>query len=388
MTGTVDRATARPLRVLHLLLWITAGGGGIQSYLRGLLQAFRDAPGVRLLGAAVNPGPPDAGFDEPPYVGPTDAGRIRRALQFGRHVRRAARGADLVQINGIYGPHFLLGAPCCWMLGVPYVVNPLNALAPWMLEQKALKKRLFFGTVGGFFLRKAACLLATSEPEAEFLARRFPRARTRLVRVGLAVPTEPRVRLLTEPPAPQLRLLYLGSFDPWKRVPLLVRAVDELRAAGIDARAVIGGEGPATLMQPVREEIARRGVGQFVTMAGYVTGERKLELLRDAHALVLPSVTDSYSLASAEALAQGLPVVLTEGSGAAPEIRRHDCGSVVPIEEGAAFVAALREYADPAVRRRRALNAHRYAREVLDLPRLREGMTALYREMAASKPQS
>lgn len=383
---TPDRAHAtavasRPLRVLHLLRWLTPAGGGIQAYVRALLQAFAGAGDVQFLGAAVGPGVPPAGFAAPPHLGAAGSSG-RNVRSFVRHVRAAAPGADLVQIHGIYGPQFLLGAPCCRALGVPYLVNPHNALAPWMLAQKAWKKRLFYATVGGVLLRGAACVVATSEPEAEFIARRFPGVRVRLVRAGLAVPEQPQVTFLQEPPAGALRLLYLGSFDRWKRVPLLVQAVAELRAAGIDASATLCGSGPAALEQPVRDAITRWGVGASVRMAGYVTGSAKLQLIRASHLLVLPSLTDSYSMATAEALAQGLPVVVTAGAGAAPDVRRHDCGSVIPVEEGAtALVKALREYADGALLQRRARNAHRYAREALDLPVLRAGMTALYREL-------
>lgn len=376
------------MRVLQLLLWITPGGGGTQAYLRSLLQAFAGAGDVRLLGAAVGPGQAPQGFAEPPHLGSTGRPRWRDLLAFARHVWRTARGADLVQINGIYGAQFLLGAPCCWWLGVPYIVNPLNGLAPWMLQQKAWKKNLFFDTLGGFFLRKAACVLATSQPEAEQVGLRFPRVRVQLVRVGVEVPAQPGVAWLQAAAPPQLRLLYLGSFDPWKRVPLLLQAVASLRGTGLDVRATLCGSYPESGWREAAGAIASFGLGQVVSMAGYVDGARKLELLRESHVLVLPSVTDSYSLATAEALAQGLPVVMTEGAGAAPDVQAHDCGSVVAADDVAALARAVREYADPAVLRRRALNAHRYAREVLDLPRLREGMTALYREFARSQPQA
>lgn len=376
----------RPLRVLHLLLWIIPGGGGIQTYLRALLQSFRGADDVRMAGAAVNAGEAVDGFAEPPYLGRPGDAPWRRALRFLGAVRRAAREAHVVQIHGIYGAQFLLGAPCCWLLGVPYIVTPLNALAPLLLEHKAWKKRLFFATWGGFFLRKAASVLGTSAPEADFLRQRFPRANTQLVLVGIDVPPEPQVEFLAAGPTAELRLLYLGSFDPWKRVPMLVRAVAALRARGIDARLVIGGKGPDVLRQPVIDEIARQGMGEVVTMAGYVAGAQKLELLRRSHVLVLPAATDSYSLATAEALAEGLPVVITEGAGAAPDVRRHACGAVIPIDDERALVEALAAYIDPALRRQQALAAHRYARAVLDLSVLRSDMTALYREYARARP--
>jgi glycosyltransferase involved in cell wall biosynthesis len=376
---TITAPAAPVLRVLHLSLWFTPAGGGLQAYLRNVLQAFDGARDVKFFGAAVHPGEAPPGFAGPAHVGAPGRSLWRNTLAFARHVAAAARAADLVQIHGIYGAQFMVGAPLCWLLRVPYVVCPHNALAPWMLGQKAWRKRLFFGFVGGFLLRRAACVLATSPLEAEALERRFPGSRVRLVLAGVPVPGRPRVALLGEAPLPALRVLYLGSFDPWKRVPMLVRAVAALRRDGLDARLVVAGKGPPQLEQPVDDAIARAGMPEAITRAGYVAGDRKWELLRASHVLALPSVTDSYSIATAEALAEGLPVVITGGAGAAPDVRRHDCGTVIPPDDEPALVDALRQYADPAVLRARALNAHRYARECLDLGALRANLTALYR---------
>lgn len=364
------------------MLWVTPRGGGLQAYLRELLRAFGGAADVRFAGIAVGPGEAPGGFATPVRVGMPGVPGWYNWQRFMRHLLVAARQADLAQIHGIYGAQFMLGAPLCWLLRLPYVVNPHNALAPWMLGQKALKKRLFFNTVGGFFLNRAACVLATSRIEADDLARRFPRARIRMVLAGTSVPERPQVEWLDAADCTSLRLLYLGSFDPWKRVPSLVRAVAALRVEGLDVRLTIAGAGPPRLERPVDEAIAQSGAASAITRVGYVSGEHKLELIRRSHLLVLPSATDSYSIATAEALSQGLPVVITEGAGAASDVRSHGAGTVVPVDNEPALAAALRRYTDPALLRESALNAHRYAREALDLPVLRSAMAALYRECA------
>jgi len=372
------------IRVLHLFLWIVPGGGGIQAYRRGMLAAFAGDAEIRMLGAAVNPGADTGDFAESPHLG-VRAPRWRNLLSFGCHVWRMARRVDVVQIHGMYGPQFLLGALLCRIRRVPYIVNPHGGLSPWFQAQHALRKRAYLATLGGFLLRGGRCLLATSEPEAAWLMRRFPGTAVRLVHAGVEVPERPSVPISGNGSDRTLRLLYLGSFDPWKRIPLLVRAVAKLRAEGLDVRATVCGGGPAAQQRQVRDEVARLGLDRAVTLGGDVRGPDKLALLTQSHVFVLPSVTEGYSLALAEALAQGLPAIITEGQGAAPEVRRHGCGTVIPADDEPALVAALRRYGDPALRREHALAAHRYAREVLDLPRLRDSMTALYRELAAKR---
>lgn len=377
----LDEEVRCPIRVMQLLLWITPVGGGIQSYLRSMLDAFAGAPDVRHLGVAVGAGETPSGFTGPVTFGAPGRSPWRNAFRFLRNLMRTAREADLAQIHGIYGPQFIVGGLGCWVLGVPYIVNPHNALAPAMLAQKPLRKRLFFATLGGFILNRAACVLGTSPPEAEFLTRRFPRARVKLILPAIPVAEAPTVEMLREPVEGELRVLYLGSFDPWKRVPLLIQVIGRLHREGLRVQLTIAGDGPAALRGPAEQAASEIAPG-LVRFAGFVQASEKLQLIRRSHVLVLPATTDSYSMATAEALAEGLPVVVTEGAGAAPHLRAHACGTVVPVDDAQELARAIREYANATLRQERALNAHRYARAELAPPALRARMSALYRELA------
>lgn len=125
------------------------------------------------------------------------------------------------------------------------------------------------------------------------------------------------------------------------------RVIDAFAAAGA-GRLLVVGEGPE---RPAMEARARAaGLGARVHFAGALL---ELDaLLREATAFLLPSETESFGLAAAEALASGVPVVASRVDGL-PEVVRHgETGFLEAADDPAAMGRRLRQLAeDPALRR-------------------------------------
>jgi glycosyltransferase involved in cell wall biosynthesis len=87
--------------------------------------------------------------------------------------------------------------------------------------------------------------------------------------------------------------------------------------------------------------VSAAGLNEHVSFLGPVDETRKRGLFRDAELFVLPSHSESFGMAIAEALAHGLPVLTTTGTPWA-KLLEHDCGWwVTPTVE--AMVGALRD---------------------------------------------
>jgi glycosyltransferase involved in cell wall biosynthesis len=85
-----------------------------------------------------------------------------------------------------------------------------------------------------------------------------------------------------------------------------------------------------------------------VRFVGHVPKADLPELYRRASVFVLPSLADSYGLVTLEAMACGLPVIVTENCGSKEAVREGVDGFVVPIRDPQALATALRRlYDDP-----------------------------------------
>jgi glycosyltransferase involved in cell wall biosynthesis len=150
----------------------------------------------------------------------------------------------------------------------------------------------------------------------------------------------------------RFELLFVGSFIPRKRLPLLLDAVEALAHAPIAVRLV----GDALRDPEHGRAIARRiadspVLDARVTCCGVVDDESLAGCLAWADLLVLPSSLEGYGMALTEALASGLPVLAARDAARAAGIA--DSGAVLVFDDGPGLTSALSRFvADPSLRRR------------------------------------
>jgi glycosyltransferase involved in cell wall biosynthesis len=120
-----------------------------------------------------------------------------------------------------------------------------------------------------------------------------------------------------------------------------------------------------------------------VEFLGFVSEERKVELYRQAWAMVFPSPKEGWGITNVEAAACGTPAVASDSPGLRESVRSGETGLLVPHGDVAALGEALCTVArDPALRARLGLGARAFA-ETLPWSRAAQE-TALHLEEAAA----
>lgn len=155
-------------------------------------------------------------------------------------------------------------------------------------------------------------------------------------------------------------VLFLGRVTAQKGVDDLLEAARLVVHAEPSARFLVCGEGD--LWPRAVERVAELGLARRVHFAGFVEGLERERAFALADAFVLPSTSEPFGLAALEAVARGVPAVLSRRSGASEVLRSAPTHEVGDAAELAGHVLAL--LCDPArraelVRRGRAELAHR-----------------------------
>lgn len=117
---------------------------------------------------------------------------------------------------------------------------------------------------------------------------------------------------------PGSTILFVGTAEPRKNIGALLAAYGALLTAGGDVpRLVIAGQLPDS----AQVELARLDpqVRARLDLPGYVSAEHKRQLYTDARLLVLPSFEEGFGLPVLDAMACGVPVVIST-RGALPEV--------------------------------------------------------------------
>jgi glycosyltransferase involved in cell wall biosynthesis len=224
--------------------------------------------------------------------------------------------------------------------------------------------------------RLCAFALLSRPAELEAVARELPRERLGLLRRGVdhalfspAARDRPWLEATFGVPAGRVVLLYVGRFDRTKNLAPLVDAVSALLGEGWPVHLLCAGDG-------AERDAIRDRFGGAATCPGVLPPETLARVYASSDLFAQPSELEECSNAIQEALASGLPVVVSERGGSGRLVADGEAGLVVrgagaaeassPSADGGAWAAALRGLVrDPGRRAALGRGARRWAERAI-----------------------
>lgn len=143
--------------------------------------------------------------------------------------------------------------------------------------------------------------------------------------------------------------LYVGRISREKDLDILADAYRRVLAADPKVRLAFVGDGP------MRAEL-EAGLGASAHFTGVLRGEELAAAFASADVFVFPSATDTLGCVVLEAMASGLPTIVTDGGGARESVREGETGLVARAGNAADFATKMASLAGDA-RLRRAMGA-------------------------------
>ena len=290
----------------------------------------------------------------------------------------AVARADIVHLTATYCFPTLPTLFACRLLGRPVVWSPRGAIQARLEWAEAQSRRkVAFERIARLLAPAATVIHATAPREAELTARAMPGMSVELVPNSVKIPSEPSSFVRRAPGDRPLRLMFLSRLHPKKGLELLLEALAGLSGASLD---VYGG-GAANYLATLRAAVGRLGLTKRVTFHGHVDGAAREAAYRTADLFVLPSHSENFGNAIAEALAYGVPVVTTT---ATPwrEVEMRGCGACV-VPEAAAIGAAITRLAPRDLAAMGRLG-RAYMVDAFSPAAVTRDMLRLYRTLAAS----
>ena len=327
---------------------------------RGIAPQRRRAPGYlvplgRTVGVPANDGVSNLALS------PTAISRLGRELRGG--------GYDVVHVHEPNAP--VVSWYATELATAPLVGTFHSGSTKWLsntVASRVLSARRLYA--------KLRVRIAVSEA-ARWTAERYYGGRYRVVPNGVdlgAAQGEPK------PPGSEFRVLFIGRADERKGLPVLLRAFQALRAAGVGARLTVAG--------PKREDVEPYLLeDEGVEFAGAVDGGR-WHLLEQADVLCAPSLGgESFGMVLTEAFAAATPVVCSDIAGYRDVARHEQEGVLVPPGRPVELAEALHGLALDPERRTRMAAAARARAEAFAWRRVAEDVVDAYGEaMAAPEP--
>ncbi len=306
------------IRVVHVVPGLRIADGGPNYSVPRLCRALA-AEGAKVDLLTVSEAGPssdtDGLFSERRF--PWDFGRIpllreirassamRQALRKGTAEWRIFHDHGLWLMPNIYVAHEARRG------GRPLIVSPRGMLSPAALSISQLKKRAFWHLLQRAALARAAGFHATSEQEyRDIRAAGFDQP-VAIIPNGVDFPEQSQIAM--QRIGGPRTILYLGRIHPIKGLETLLKAWGKISASYPDWRLRVLGPGERDYVHLLKSIAATQEIPRVSIESG-VYGEEKSHALANASLFVLPSKSENFGVAVAEALASGIPVITTKGT--------------------------------------------------------------------------
>ncbi len=265
-----------------------------------------------------------------------------------REAKRLLRGEPFDVVHAFFG---IPGGVIADRLGLPYLVSLRGSDVPGYSRRYRVADALLFGRLSRRVWRHSCAVVANSSGLRTLAQRTAPNQQIDVVPNGVdtdffspmvaastndSEPSNGSVFRMNETTAKPLRLLYVGRLIPRKGLPVLLDAVGGLEHVSL----TIVGTGPEEAM--LRQTTIEKSIP--VSFQGEVAHEALPEIYRSHDAFVLPSRNEGMSNTLLEAMASGLPVVVTNVGGTAELVNEN--GFVVAVDDVQGLRSAIRRLRD------------------------------------------
>lgn len=388
------------MRVLHVIPSVSLAHGGPSRAIAQMERALA-ARGVRIEVATTDDDGPGKraprksvrdGYTDNAPVHYYFAKRVefyKVSPAFARWILNNVDNYDLVHIHALFSFTSAAAAWAARRAGIPYVVRPLGSLNQYgMTQRRPWLKRLSLKMVEGPILRHAAAVHFTSQTEREEAeSLRIP-MRSSVVPLGIDSPPrqDASVFLKRHPEIAGRRIvLFLSRLDLVKNVESLLQAFRMTSEYQQDTSLVIAGDGDAGYVAGLKNLAQELGLSNRVVWAGFLDGELKAGALAAAYLFALPSFSENFGIAAAEALQAGLPCVLGKGVAIAGEVAEAGAGFAVAPDARSIAEGLSKLLLDEPLRDSMAERAIELARSRYSIEAMGAGLHALYSKILSQE---
>jgi glycosyltransferase involved in cell wall biosynthesis len=239
----------------------------------------------------------------------------------------------------------MVGARAALSTGVPYVIGPRGCFMAWSMQQLWWQKRLYLALVERRLMDGAAAIHCTTLMEQTQLKVWHFRAPSFVVLNGLEVsrfsplPSRGALRQSLDIPPEATLSLFVGRLHKMKRIDLTLQAFARVVQSSPKAYLVIAGPDEDGSGKRAQEQAHALRLAGRVHFTGLLTGSALAQAYADADLLVLLSHRENFGMVVAEAMAAGLPVLISREVGLVEEVVpagagyavSHDVNEIAPV---------------------------------------------------------
>jgi glycosyltransferase involved in cell wall biosynthesis len=274
----------------------------------------------------------------------------------------------------------------------PYIMSPRGDLMEWSLQQKSIKKKIYLRLIEKRLIRDAAAIHCTSQDEMEQYQRLNFQSPAFIVPNGVdltqfsALPARGALRKKLGISDSAAISLFVGRLHKMKGLDRAVTEFASVARARTDTHLIVAGldeDGSGVFAQ---EQVKQLDLQERVHFLGALYGNDLLQAYADSDLFVLLSHRENFGMAVVEAMASGLPVLLSGEVALSSDITKYRAGIVVDVKKESVAQSWLELLNDKNKREELRHNGMRLAREKFSSDKIAEQMEKVFDKIARRQP--
>ncbi len=242
---------------------------------------------------------------------------------------------SIVHLHGVWDPILLVASQIARKVGATYIVTPHSMLHPWQMQRFTWQKKVVFALGWKRMLKSAAFVHVLNSDEKTYVDAFKLGTPTEIIANGIypesLLPPQnmpfrnKHAKLLSSP-----YILFLSRLHNQKGILHLLDGFEVFFQSHPDVYLVLGGPDYGELSL-IEQKLKGMKSSSHVVIPGPLYGEEKLDALHGAQCFALTSLNEGFSVAILEALACGLPVVISSNCFF-PEVEEAGAGIISALD--------------------------------------------------------
>lgn len=293
---------------------------------------------------------------------------------------------DVVVVDSLWGHALIPTATACIRSKIPYIVPVRGGLNSWALAEKKIKKDCYLRLFSRRYLNQAAAIHCTDPIEAEEVKKLG--LKPPVFVVPNAIPAfcfdnfkkHGRLREQLGISESANIMIFLGRITQYKRPDIAVEVLSAVQTLNREIHLVIVGPDEDGVLPQLRSQAKSLKCNDRLHFTGLLNREAVISALAEADLLLVPTeIQENFGMSALEAMAAGVPILVSEGIPVGRWAQIARAGRVVPSKKETFQQAALELLSDPRELKLMGQRGRSLVRNHFDSKSVAQSMLAQYK---------
>jgi glycosyltransferase involved in cell wall biosynthesis len=296
------------MKIIHYIASIDKQGGGTTAYLQLLAKELKSYAQI-VIATGYSPNPVKIEGTKVVFFNKSLKNWFKLKKEFSAFLKMEQ--PNLVHINGIWNPDTALFQQCAQQLNIKIVLSPHGMLEPYILNRNPYKKKIALKLYQHKAIKSADYIHATAQSELNNISNLGYKQSSFVIPNGIDLSN---LKTKTDYSASNtFKILFLSRIHQKKGIEYLIEAISRIQTTK-KIVVNIAGTGDQEYIHQLTGKINQHKLNHIIKFVGAVYGLEKWNLFAESDLFVLPTYSENFGIAVAEALATGIPVITTKGT--------------------------------------------------------------------------